>query len=342
MQNYYEMVAVQAQPMTKGEACSNGILNSINDDEKSAEGYIVIGVDGERSWMPKDKFKNTYVDSIDKISDGYHTFSELYRYRMLYNAALFNILAANEIAPVCKSYKHSDGENCFGGGWFIVIANLPTGQISNHYENRYWDLFKVPELNCAPEYDGHTPVEAANRLELYLKKDSTFIERLIDELRGLHSKLGKLNTFIDYGKMDKTVSDPYQKAMLCLQRRVMNAYSNILECRIGRLEAAPEAPLHDMTFGLAVELLKMGHVLRRSGWNDKNLYICKQIPALIEEDVIPKMQSLPKQMKDVILNRRGFISYESQCLIYNENTGRADSWVPSISDIFANDWELII
>jgi hypothetical protein len=56
---------------------------------------------------------------------------------MLYNAAFFNELAKGDI-KVCKSYKHYDGEECFGGGWFIVMAELPTGQISNHYENRYW------------------------------------------------------------------------------------------------------------------------------------------------------------------------------------------------------------
>lgn len=27
-----------------------------------------------------------------------------------------------------KSYRHSDGELCFGGEWFIVMAYLPTGQ----------------------------------------------------------------------------------------------------------------------------------------------------------------------------------------------------------------------
>ena len=41
------------------------------------------------------------------------------------------------------------------------------------------------------------------------------------------------------------------------------------------------------------------------------------------------------------LNGKGFINYTSQCLIYNGNTGRADSWVPSISDIFADDWEIV-
>ena len=32
---------------------------------------------------------------VGEVSDGYHTFNELYRYRMLYNAAFFNLLARN-------------------------------------------------------------------------------------------------------------------------------------------------------------------------------------------------------------------------------------------------------
>lgn len=54
------------------------------------------------------------------------------------------------------------------------------------------------------------------------------------------------------------------------------------------------------------------------------------------------MQSLPQSAKDLILKDKGFIDYTSQCLIYNENTGRADSWVPSISDMFADDWEIVL
>ena len=49
------------------------------------------------------------------------------------------------------------------------MAELPTGQISNHYENRYWELFNIPELDTAWEWDGHTPNEAADRIESYLK-----------------------------------------------------------------------------------------------------------------------------------------------------------------------------
>lgn len=58
-----------------------------------------------------------------------------YRYRMLYNAAFFNLLARNGQVEVCKSRRHSDGKKCFGSDdWFIVMAILPTGQVSNHYE----------------------------------------------------------------------------------------------------------------------------------------------------------------------------------------------------------------
>ena len=96
-----------------------------------------------------------------------------------------------------------------------------------------------------------------------------------------------------------------------------------------------------LTFGDAVKLLKKGHALRRSGWNGKNLFVIKQVPAHIESDIIPRMQSLPQSAKDLILNGKGFIDYTSQCLIYNGNTGRADSWVPSISDVFADDWEIV-
>lgn len=93
------------------------------------------------------RLKNLFLPE-GEVSDGFHTFDELYHYRMLYNAAFFNGLGGRY--EVHKSYRHADGELCFGGGWFIVMANLPTGQVSNHYR--------------AEEWDGHTPVEAANRL----------------------------------------------------------------------------------------------------------------------------------------------------------------------------------
>ena len=105
---------------------------------------------------------------MGNVSDGYHSLNELYRYRMPYNDAFLNELAKGDV-KVRKSHKHYDGEECLGGGWFIVMAELPTGQIPNHHENRYWGLSNIPELETAWKWDGHTPNEVADRIESYLK-----------------------------------------------------------------------------------------------------------------------------------------------------------------------------
>lgn len=117
-----------------------------------------------------DADRESVYDKVHQLradGDRHHSMQEMYRYRMLYNAhAAHGWLAAG--IPVVKSWRHSDGEECFGGGWFIVTATLPTGQVSNHYEATHWDLFQVPEVDLPPEWDGHTPADAADRLERYL------------------------------------------------------------------------------------------------------------------------------------------------------------------------------
>ena len=96
-----------------------------------------------------------------------------------------------------------------------------------------------------------------------------------------------------------------------------------------------------INFGGAIELLKAGLAVRRKGWNGKGLFIVKQVPSHITGDIIPNMQSLPQSAKDIIMARKEpHIDYTNQMLIINPD-GRADSWVPSSSDVFAEDWELV-
>ena len=101
------------------------------------------------------------------ISDGYHTFGELYEFRKMCNAALFNEWGKYDPPKydVHKSMKHHDGELCFGGGYFIVVALLPGGLISNHYKMEDWELFKIPEVEKVKyKYDGHTGKDVLERL----------------------------------------------------------------------------------------------------------------------------------------------------------------------------------
>ena len=118
------------------------------------------------------------------ISDGYHTFDELYQYRLMYNAGLVNMITYTKSRyhdfhnpldkiTVYKSKKHNDGQNCFDGNWFIVVIETPWGQISNHYELKDWDKFNCKIIRKAHKYDGHTPqdcLERLNKLYSYLIK----------------------------------------------------------------------------------------------------------------------------------------------------------------------------
>ena len=104
------------------------------------------------------------TDIAAELSDGYHTMRELYDYRAAYNALLFNEWAASGKYGVVKSKRHADGEPCFGGSHFVVYALTPHGQVTNHCQFKWWDLFNVPEVDRAPEYDGHTPQDSLDLL----------------------------------------------------------------------------------------------------------------------------------------------------------------------------------
>ena len=122
------------------------------------------------------------VKDIGEVSDGFHTFNGLYEQRMILFAAL--VKAYKDKA--WKSYRHEDGEYCFGGGWFIVGIDTPEGSYTYHYENKYWDMFDCVDLPRAKHWDGHTEADAETRL-MSLKPEPHWIpvtERLPEPYRG--------------------------------------------------------------------------------------------------------------------------------------------------------------
>ena len=96
---------------------------------------------------------------IGDLSDGYHTFNELYHHR----AILFSVICNEHPDISWKSKLHHDGT--MFDGMFIVGINTPEGQATYHYDiNPYWDMFRVRELEKAPEWDGHTSEQAIERI----------------------------------------------------------------------------------------------------------------------------------------------------------------------------------
>lgn len=111
---------------------SEEFIKSIND-------LIKVGKEAE------------YIDNAKGISDGHHTFDELYYHRM----TLFALLCNTYKDKAWKSWKHHD--DTMFDGMFICGINTPEGQYTYHYNPEHWDKFNVIELLNAPEYDGHQP-----------------------------------------------------------------------------------------------------------------------------------------------------------------------------------------
>lgn len=98
---------------------------------------------------------------IGDVSDGYHTFNELYHHRAVLFAALCNLYPDY----AWKSKQHDDPNFPMYDGMFICGINTPDGQATYHYDiDPYWDMFDVPELPRAPKFDGHTPAMAIERI----------------------------------------------------------------------------------------------------------------------------------------------------------------------------------
>lgn len=94
-----------------------------------------------------------------ETSDGYHTFDELYDHR----ARLFSVIVRDHRELAWKSMLHHDGT--MYDGMFIVGIETPDGQATYHYDvDPYWDLFDCEVLDRAPEWDGHTPRQAIDRI----------------------------------------------------------------------------------------------------------------------------------------------------------------------------------
>jgi len=99
--------------------------------------------------------------SVKQVSDGHHTFGELYHHRIVLFCTLCNLLPDLS----WKSKKHFDEENdpMFDDS-FIAGINTPEGVATYHIKLKYWDMFKIPEIERAPKYDRYNPTDVIDRV----------------------------------------------------------------------------------------------------------------------------------------------------------------------------------
>ena len=99
--------------------------------------------------------------SVKEISDGHHTFGELYVNRLILFCTLCNCFPDLS----WKSKKHFDNQNdpMFEGD-FIAGINTPEGIATYHFKLEYWDYFDVSEIDNAPKYDDYNNEAVLDRI----------------------------------------------------------------------------------------------------------------------------------------------------------------------------------
>lgn len=97
-----------------------------------------------------------------EVSDGYHTFNQLYEHR---HVLFLHLVLANK-ADAFKTWRDKGGETW--EGWFILGLNTEYGQVTYHMPERYWNRAEVAAVEQNTDYDGHDSVDVLHRLELFL------------------------------------------------------------------------------------------------------------------------------------------------------------------------------
>lgn len=100
-----------------------------------------------------------------EVSDGYHTFNELYDHR----CTLFLAVMKSNPSLSWISTKHHDGSEW--DGWFIAGMRLPSGDVTYHLPAGMWSLAcdtGAEVLERGHEWDGHTAADVVTRLQAWL------------------------------------------------------------------------------------------------------------------------------------------------------------------------------
>lgn len=104
-----------------------------------------------------------------QVSDGYHTFDELYDHRITLYIALCAAQRLFTDKEVWRSKRHSDGELCFGTGTqFVLGINSKAGeQITYHIPIGRWDETNFAiTLEKGHEWDGHSSADILDRIKI--------------------------------------------------------------------------------------------------------------------------------------------------------------------------------
>lgn len=84
-----------------------------------------------------------------------------------------------------------------------------------------------------------------------------------------------------------------------------------------------------MTFGDAIKAVKQGKKVARKGWNGKGMFVYYVPPAIYDTQTDAAKEEFGK-----------YVTYEAYLAIKTVKE-TVSTWVPSVGDCLAEDWEVV-
>jgi len=181
MKSYIGIKRVKAEPMTREEACKEGLVRENECNKPNEDGYKVVYEDGYISWSPKDVFEKYYElikeSEMEKVK--YYRLDKVY-YGVPVNMRLFKEL----IAKYPNIYvPENNSEN-------VVDSNGNIGAIMSRDEEDIDAIVNGEVCKLKGSWFSNT-----DTVELYKTKNDTFN---FCELRNL-ARAGVINKFARKG-----------------------------------------------------------------------------------------------------------------------------------------------
>lgn len=114
-------------------------------------------------------------------------------------------------------------------------------------------------------------------------------------------------------------------------------------------------PITGMTFGLAIEALKLGKKVTRAGWNGKGMYLWLKEAQVVKLPWV-RDQNLAEAIQDNGFvtaidennpepgNTKAILALGTICMLTHDSSGRKavlTGWLASQTDILAEDWIIL-
>ena len=99
----------------------------------------------------------------------------------------------------------------------------------------------------------------------------------------------------------------------------------------------------NMTFGDAIEYLKKGVLVSRSGWNEKKMYLFMRPEDTLPLDVIVRAKSLPDSFKTKVLVNPNTteVKFGAYICMKCADGSICNGWLASQTDMLSEDWCIV-